>query len=86
MKEPQVEEHDELSDDEISYEFVPVEDGEANTVEISEPNDDNETNAFVESNERNNDDRMSATVVDERNNGNKKEWEQLDNSVIIIDD
>ena len=62
MKEPEVEEHDELSDDEISYEFVPVEDGEANTVEVSEPNDDNETNAFVESNERNNDDRMSATT------------------------
>ena len=86
IKKPEVEEGDELSDDEISDEFVPVEDGEeTNTVEVSEPNDDNQTNT-VEADERNDDDQMNATVVDERNNGNEKEREQSDNSVIIIDD
>ena len=84
---PEVEEDDELSDDEISDEFVLVEDGEeTSTVEVSEPNDDNETNTVVEADERNDDNRMSATVVDERNNGNEKEQEQMDNSVIVIDD
>ena len=71
-----------ISDDEISDEFVPVEDGEeTNTVEVSKPNDDKETNTVVEA-----DDRMNATVVDERNNGNEKKREQSDNSVIIIDE
>ena len=87
IKKPEIEEDDELSDDEISDEFVPVEDGEeTNTVEVSEPYDDNETNTLVEADERNDDDRVNATVVDERNNDSKKEWEQSDNYVIIIDD
>ena len=84
---PEVEEDDELSDDEIGDEFVLVEDGEeTNTVEVSEPNDDSETNTVVEADERNDDNRINATAVDERNNGNEKEQEQLDNSVIIIND
>ena len=29
---------------------------------------------------------MNATVINERNNGNEKEREQSDNSVIVIDD
>ena len=75
------------SDDEIRDEFVPVEDGEeTNTVEVSKPNDDNKTNAVVEVDERNDDNRMNSTVVDEQNNGNEKEREQSDNSVIIMDD
>ena len=42
--ESEVEEDDELSDDEISDEFAPVEDGEeTNIANVSEPNDDNET-------------------------------------------
>ena len=86
-KKSEVEEDHELSDDKISDQFVPVEDGEeANTVEVSIPNDDNETNTAVEANERIDDDRMNSTVVDERNKGNEKEREQSDNSVIIIDD
>ena len=76
-----------ISDDEISDEFVPVEDGEeTNIVEVSEPMDDKETNTVAEADEQNDDDRMNATVVDERNNGNEKEREQSGNSVIIIDD
>ena len=87
IKKSEVEEDHELSDDKISDQFVPVEDGEeANTVEVSIPNDDNETNTAVEANERIDDDRMNSTVVDERNKGNEKEREQSDNSVIIIDD
>ena len=87
IKKPEVEEDEELRDDEISDEFVPVEDGEEkNTVEVSEPNDDNETNTVAETDERNDDDPRNATVVDQRNNGNEKEREQSDNSVIIIDD
>ena len=87
IKKSEVEEDHELSDDKISDQFVPVEDGEeTNTVEVSIPNDDNETNTAVEANEQINDDRMNATVVDERNKGNEKEREQSDNSVIIIGD
>ena len=42
--ESEVEEDDKLSDDEISDEFAPVEDGEeTNIAKVSEPNDDNET-------------------------------------------
>ena len=42
--ESEVEEDNELSDDEISDEFAPVEDGEeTNIAKVSEPNDDNET-------------------------------------------
>ena len=64
IKKPEVEEYHELSDDKISDEFVPVEDGkETNKVEVREPNDDNETNAVVEADERNDDDRINATVV-----------------------
>ena len=87
IKKSEVAEDRELSDDQISDQFVPVEDGEeANTVEVSIPNDDNETNTAVEANERIDGDRMNSTVVDERNKGNEKEREQSDNSVIIIDD
>ena len=72
---------------ELSDKFVPVEDREeTNTIEVSKPNDDNETNTVVETDERNDDDRMNATVVNERNNDNKKEREQSENSLIIIDD
>ena len=86
IKKPEIEEDDELSDDEISDEFVPVEDGEeTNTVEVKEPNYDNETSTIVGADERNDDDRMNATAVDVRNNGNEKEREQSDDSVIIID-
>ena len=87
IKNPEVEEDEELRDHEISDEFVPVEDGEEkNTVEVSKPNDDNETNTVAETDEQNDDDPRNATVVDQRNNGNEKEREQSDNSVIIIDD
>ena len=56
IKKLEVEEDDELSNDEISDRFVPVEDGEeTSTVEVSEPNDDNETNTVVEADERNDD-------------------------------
>ena len=49
IKKPKVEEDDQLSDDEISDEFVPVEDGdETNTVEVSEPNNDNETTKQIQ--------------------------------------
>ena len=42
--ESEVAEDNELSDDEISDEFAPVEDGEeTNIANVSEPNDDNET-------------------------------------------
>ena len=86
IKKPEIEEDEELSDYEISDEFVPVEDGEeTNTVEVREPNDDNETSTIVEADERNDDDRMNATAVDVRNNGNEKKREQSDDSVIIID-
>ena len=87
IKKPEVEGDDESNDDEISDEFVPVEDGEeTNTVEVSEPNDDNEANKVVEADEGNDDHRMNATVVDERNNDNEKEREQPDNRIIITDD
>ena len=87
IKRPEVEEDDESSVDEISDEFVPVEDGEEiNTVKVSEPNDDNETNIAVEVDEPNDVDRVNTTVFDERNNSNEKEREQSYNSVIIIDD
>ena len=86
-KKPEVDENDELSNEEISDEFVPVEEGEeTNAVEVSVPNDDNGTNIVVKADERNDDDRINATVVDERNNCNGKEQEQSDNSVIIMDD
>ena len=86
IKKPEIEEDDEWSDDEISDEFVPVEDGEeTNTVEVREPNDDNETSTIVGADERNDDDRMNATAVEVRNNGNEKERKQSDDSVIIID-
>ena len=65
VKKPEVQEDDELSDGEISDEWVPVEDEEeTNTVEFSERNDGNETSAVVEADERNDDDLMNATVVD----------------------
>ena len=87
IKKPEVEGDDELNDDEISDEFVPVEDGEeTNTVEVSQPNDDNEANTVVEAHEGKDDHRMNATVVDERNNDNEKEREQPDNRIIITDD
>ena len=87
IKKPEIEENDELSGDQISDEFVSVEDGEeTNTVVVSEPNDGNKTNTVVEADERNDDDRMNATVVGERDNGNEKEREQSDNFVIIIAD
>ena len=82
IKKLEVEEDDELRDDGISDEFVPVEGGEeTNIVEVSEPNDDKETNTVAEADERNDDDRMNATVVDEWNNGNEKEQKQSDNSI-----
>ena len=57
IKKPEVEEYDELSDDEISEEFVPVEDGEeTSTVEVRKPNDNKKTNTVVEADERNDDD------------------------------
>ena len=63
-KKPEVEENDELSNEEISDEFVPVEEGEeTNAVEVSVPNDDNGTNIVVKSDERNDDDRINATVT-----------------------
>ena len=87
IKKPEVEGDDELNDDEISDEIVPVEDGEeTNTVEVSEPNDDNEANTVLEAHEGNDDHRMNATVVEERNNDNEKEREQPDNRIIITDD
>ena len=65
VKKPEVQEDDELSDGEISDEWVPVEDKEeTNTVEFSERNDGNETSAVVEADERNDNDLMNATVVD----------------------
>ena len=64
IKKPEVEECHELSDDKISDEFVPVEDGkETNTVEVREPNDDNEINTVVDADKRNDDHRINATVV-----------------------
>ena len=63
-KKPEVEENDELSNEEISDEFVPVEEGEeTNAVKVSVPNDDNGTNIVVKSDERNDDDRINATVT-----------------------
>ena len=85
IKKPEVVEDDELSNDEISDKFVPVEGGEVTKiVEVSKSNDDNKT-TVVEADEWN-DDWMNATVVDEWTNGNEKPWEQSGNSVIIIDD
>ena len=85
IKKPEVVEDDELSNDEISDKFVPVEGGEVTKiVEVSKSNDDNKT-TVVEADEWN-DDWMNATVVDEWTNGNEKQWEQSGNSVIIIDD
>ena len=87
IKKTGIEEDDELSDGEISDKFVPVEEGEEiNTVEVSEPNDDNEINTVVEADERNDDGRMNATVVNEWSNGNGKEWEKSDSSVVKIGD
>ena len=84
---PEIEEDYELSNDEISDEFVPVKDREeTNTVEVSEPNPDNETNTVLEADEWNDDDEVKSTVADEWNNDNEKEQEQSGNSVIIIDD
>ena len=53
-----------ISDDEINDEFVPVEDGEeANTVEVSKPNDDNKTNSVVEADEQNDEDLESDPLL-----------------------
>ena len=54
------------------------------TVEVSQPYDDNETNAAVEADEWNDDGWMNA--VEEQNNSNEREQEQSDNRVLITDD
>ena len=45
----------------------------------------NKPNTVVEADERNDDDRKNAPT-DVWSNGNEKEWEQSDSSVVKIDD